>query len=122
RERMRIFKHKSRGRRCSSSRRATSSIPISYRTRGSIRRKCILPRSLRCVQGFRRTIRRTATIAFFGLRSFRRWKREKIEEKRIDAAINVLAIAYEVKFVFDTIRARYIRAEEYAEPTACSAC
>ncbi len=46
----------------------------------------------------------TTTIAIGGFRTFGRWKKEKIEEKRIDTAIDALVIAYESKFVFDTIR------------------
>lgn len=47
----------------------------------------------------------TVGIAVGGFRTFDRWKREKIEEKRIDAALDALAYAYESKFVFDSIRA-----------------
>ena len=46
----------------------------------------------------------TIGIAFAGFRTFERWKREKIEEKRIDTAIDALALAYESKFIFDNIR------------------
>ena len=43
-------------------------------------------------------------IAWFGFRTFERWHREKIEEKRIDTAIEALALVYESKFIFDNIR------------------
>jgi hypothetical protein len=43
-------------------------------------------------------------IALFGFRTFERWHREKIEEKRIDTAIEALALVYESKFIFDNIR------------------
>ncbi len=46
----------------------------------------------------------TAVIAVAGFRTFGRWKREKIEEKRIDAAIEALALAHESKWIFDSIR------------------
>jgi hypothetical protein len=46
----------------------------------------------------------TTTIAIGGFRTFERWKREKLEEKRIDTAIEALALAYESKFIFDHIR------------------
>ena len=46
----------------------------------------------------------TIIIAVGGFRTFGRWKREKIEEKRIDTAIDALALVYESKFVFDHIR------------------
>lgn len=46
----------------------------------------------------------TIAIAFSGFRTFNRWKREKLEERKIEIAFDALAIAYEVKFVFDSIR------------------
>jgi len=46
----------------------------------------------------------TIVIAVTGFRTFGRWKKEKIEEKRIDTAIEALALAYESKFIFDHIR------------------
>jgi hypothetical protein len=46
----------------------------------------------------------TIGIAWFGFRTFERWRREKIEEKRIETAIEALALVYESKFVFDNIR------------------
>lgn len=46
----------------------------------------------------------TVGIAYFGFRTFERWKREKIEEKRIDIAIEALAIAYDSQEIFSSIR------------------
>ncbi len=46
----------------------------------------------------------TITIAGFGFRSFRRWRREKLEERRIEIAFEALAMAYESKYVFEDIR------------------
>jgi hypothetical protein len=46
----------------------------------------------------------TALIAMFGFRTFGRWKREKLEERRIDVAFDALVIAYETKFIFGHIR------------------
>lgn len=46
----------------------------------------------------------TALIAIFGFRTFGRWKREKLEERRIEIAFDSLEIAYETKFVFQHIR------------------
>lgn len=46
----------------------------------------------------------TIAIAVGGFRTFARWKREKLEEKRIDVAIDALALTYESKFIFDNIR------------------
>jgi len=51
----------------------------------------------------------TGCFAFAGLKTFNRWKREKLEEKRIDVAIEALAIAFESRLVFDDIRARLTR-------------
>jgi len=46
----------------------------------------------------------TIAIAVGGFRTFGRWKKEKIEEKRIETAIEALALVYESKFIFDHIR------------------
>ena len=46
----------------------------------------------------------TIAIAVFGFRTFERWKKEKIEEKRIETAIEALALVYESRFIFDNIR------------------
>jgi hypothetical protein len=51
----------------------------------------------------------TGYFACAGLRTFDRWKREKLEEKRIDVAIDALALAFESQVVFDYIRARLTR-------------
>lgn len=59
----------------------------------------------------------TGIMAGLGLRSFAKFKREKIEERRIEVALDALAIAYESKFVFETIRARAIARHEYENAT-----
>lgn len=46
----------------------------------------------------------TVAIAVGGFRTFGRWKREQIEERRIETAIDALALAYESKFIFGHIR------------------
>ena len=46
----------------------------------------------------------TVVIAIGGFKTFGRWKREKIEEMRIDVAIRALALSYKSKFVFENIR------------------
>jgi hypothetical protein len=46
----------------------------------------------------------TSLIAWSGFRSFDRWKRERLEDKRIEISFDALSIAYESKFVFGTIR------------------
>jgi hypothetical protein len=46
----------------------------------------------------------TILIAIAGFRSFHKWKRERIEERRINIALEALALAYEAKFIFNSIR------------------
>src|SRR5579862_323348 len=46
----------------------------------------------------------TIIIAVGGFRTFNRWKREKLEERKIEIAFEALSIAYETKFIFETIR------------------
>lgn len=46
----------------------------------------------------------TLGIAGLGFRSFENWKREKVEERRIDVALESLAVAYDAERVFDSIR------------------
>jgi len=46
----------------------------------------------------------TILIAIGGFRSFERWRKEKIEEKRIDTAVDALVLLREMKWVFDNIR------------------
>ena len=42
----------------------------------------------------------TSIIAVAGFRTFARWRREKLEEKRIEIAFDAMAVAYEAKHVF----------------------
>lgn len=46
----------------------------------------------------------TAGIAYAGFKTFDKWKREKIEERRIDIALEALALAYEAAYIFEDIR------------------
>jgi hypothetical protein len=62
----------------------------------------------------------TAAIAFAGFRSFGRWRREKIEERRIEVALDALAVAYESGFRFEGIRSTVLREDEYADIDAPS--
>ncbi len=57
----------------------------------------------------------TIAIAVSGFRTFGRWKREKIEERRIEAAIDALALAYESQIVFRSIRSGFSNSHEYKE-------
>ena len=49
----------------------------------------------------------TLGIATTGFRTFGRWKREKLEERRIETAIDALLV-YESKFIFDHIRSGFV--------------
>jgi hypothetical protein len=57
----------------------------------------------------------TGAVSFAGLRTFDRWKREKIEEKRLDVALEALSIAYEAERVFKDIRRRFVSEYEWAD-------
>jgi hypothetical protein len=57
----------------------------------------------------------TVGIAGIGFRTFGRWKREKLEEKRIDIAFDMLALAYEAQFIFAHIRGPMAYAHEWAD-------
>lgn len=57
----------------------------------------------------------TTLIAMFGFRTFGRWKREKLEERRIEVAFDALITAYETKFVFQHIRSAMSFGYEWAD-------
>jgi hypothetical protein len=57
----------------------------------------------------------TIGIAVGGFRTFGRWKREKIEERRIDVALEALSIGYESQGVFAAIRNPGSFAYEYRD-------
>ncbi|TQF27644.1 hypothetical protein UNPF46_30505 [Bradyrhizobium sp. UNPF46] len=57
----------------------------------------------------------TGTVAVLGLKSFAKFKREKIEERRIEVALDALTLAYESKFVFQSIRARAFTSDEHED-------
>jgi hypothetical protein len=62
----------------------------------------------------------TIAIAVGGFRTFGRWKKEKIEEKRIETAIEALALVYESKFIFDHIRSEMSFGYEWKDmPDSC---
>ena len=50
----------------------------------------------------------TVSIALGSFRTFDRWKREKIEERRLDVAQEALSIAYEAQMVFEDIQRPFI--------------
>jgi len=57
----------------------------------------------------------TIGIAAGGFRTFGRWKREKLEEARIETAIKALALTYKSKFVFESIRSPMTFSFEYKD-------
>jgi hypothetical protein len=57
----------------------------------------------------------TLGIALAGFRTFGRWRKEKLEEKRIDIAIETLALTYKSKFIFDHIRSALSYPQEWEE-------
>jgi len=60
----------------------------------------------------------TITIAIGGFRSFERWRREKLEERRIETAFEALTIAHETKFIFGNIRSPLTEGYEWADMPA----
>lgn len=57
----------------------------------------------------------SGVISFLGLRTFGKWKREKLEERRLEVAYEALTIAYESEMVFDDIRRRLVREYEWTD-------
>jgi len=57
----------------------------------------------------------TIGIAGIGFRTFGRWKREKLEEKRIEIAFDMLALAHEAQFIFANIRGPMAYPHEWAD-------
>lgn len=63
----------------------------------------------------------TITIAIAGFRTFNKWRREKLEEKRIEVAIDALALCYEARFIFDGIRSPMAYPSEWNDMPAIGA-
>lgn len=57
----------------------------------------------------------TIGIAVGGFRTFGRWRREKLEDHRIEVALDALTIAYETKFTFQNIRSPLTEGYEWAD-------
>ena len=57
----------------------------------------------------------TIAIAIGGFRSFERWRREKLEERRIETAFDALTIAHETKFIFGNIRSPFAEGYEWVD-------
>jgi hypothetical protein len=57
----------------------------------------------------------SGVVSVLGLRTFTKWQREKIHEKKLEIAFEALSLAYEATMVFDDIRRRFIHAYEWAD-------
>lgn len=57
----------------------------------------------------------TVWIAIAGFRTIEHWRREKIEEKKIDISIQALALSYKSKLVFDAIQSAMAYGHEWAD-------
>lgn len=57
----------------------------------------------------------TIGIALGGFRSFSRWRKEQLEAKRIDVALDALTLAYKTKFVFEHIRSVMASGHEWKD-------
>jgi hypothetical protein len=57
----------------------------------------------------------TGYFGWSGLRTFDKWKREKLEERKIETALDALAVAYHSKWIFEHIRAPLVLSGEYAD-------
>jgi hypothetical protein len=57
----------------------------------------------------------TICVAAFGFRTFERWRREQLEERKIQFAIDALSLAYETEEIFKHIRSPMTSAVEYKD-------
>jgi hypothetical protein len=57
----------------------------------------------------------TGAIAIGGFGTFERWRKQKLEEKKIEVAVDALAIAYKARFVFEHIRGPLAYSYEWAD-------
>jgi hypothetical protein len=57
----------------------------------------------------------TGAIAVGGFGTFERWRKQKLEEKKIDVALEALAVTYQSKFVFEHIRGPLAYSYEWAD-------
>jgi hypothetical protein len=55
----------------------------------------------------------TGVVSIFGLRTFGKWRRETIEERRIEVAVEALSLTYQSKWIFESIRAPLVYEYEY---------
>jgi hypothetical protein len=57
----------------------------------------------------------TGAIAVGGFGTFERWRKQKLEEKKIDVALEMLSAAYMSKFVFEHIRGPFVSGYEWSD-------
>jgi hypothetical protein len=57
----------------------------------------------------------TGAIAVGGFGTFERWRKQKLEEKKIEVALEALSAAYASKFVFEHIRGPFASGNEWSD-------
>jgi hypothetical protein len=57
----------------------------------------------------------SVVVSFLGLRTFGKWQREKVHEKKLEIAFEALSLAYESEMIFEDIRRRFVREYEWAD-------
>jgi hypothetical protein len=55
----------------------------------------------------------TSVVSWLGLRTFGKWRRETIEGRRIEVAVEALSLTYQSKWIFENIRAPIVYEYEY---------
>ena len=55
----------------------------------------------------------TSVVSVLGLRTFGKWRRETIEGRRIEVAVEALSLTYQSRFIFENIRAPIVYEYEY---------
>ncbi len=55
----------------------------------------------------------TGVVSGLGLRTFGKWRRETIEGRRIEVAVEALSLTYQSKWIFENIRAPIVYEYEY---------
>jgi hypothetical protein len=57
----------------------------------------------------------TGGVSAVGLRTFAKWRRETIEGRRIEVAVEALSLTYQSRWVFENMRGPIVYAYEYEE-------
>ncbi|MGP0085272.1 MAG: hypothetical protein ACLP0B_16850 [Steroidobacteraceae bacterium] len=62
----------------------------------------------------------TSVVSWLGLRTFGKWRRETIEGRRIEVAVEALSLTYQSKWIFENIRAPIVYEYEYDDMAGIS--